>query len=302
MTNFTWEIKREILQHFPERRKSASAAVSAFLSTGGYVSVFGEVGFVSENERVAEYFLRLAEVFGVHMLVREATRDPKRKKDKLTFFAAGEEARRLYSAASPQAGGMLYLDDEDAALFYLRAAFLGGGSCTLPGGNAKTGYHLEFEFSSRETAEQFCEILATFELIGKLVRRGDKHVVYLKSREEISDFLSVTGAKSALKHFEEVSAAREESNYNNRKGNCDAGNADKAAIASAAQIRAIRALEAAGVLQTLSDPLKETANARIGYPTLFLQELAEQLGISKSCLNHRLRKLMQIYKEKEKQL
>ena len=37
--------------------------------------------------------------------------------------------------------------------------------------------------------------------------------------------------------------------------------------------------------------LKETAEARLRWPSLSLQELADRLGVSKSCLNHRLRRL-----------
>ena len=299
MTNFTWEIKRELIQYSPESERGSAAAVSALLSTCGYVTLQGEVGFVSENERVAEYFLALIEAFGVQMGVREAIVDPKRMRDKLTFFCAGADAKKLLDASVPSLGAALYWDEDDSALSYLRAAFAGGGSCTLPSDDATTGYHLEFSFAGRETAERFCDLLQKFELFGKILRRGEKFVVYCKSRDAISDFLSVVGAEGALKRFEQVSAAREESNYFNRKGNCDAGNADKTAIASAKQIRALKQLSESGVLQTLPEALRETANARAEYPTLCLQELADRLGITKSCLNHRLRKLIQIYEERE---
>ena len=106
------------------------------------------------------------------------------------------------------------------------------------------------------------------------------------------------GAENALRKLNAVSAAREQSNNENRIQNCMAGNADKAAIASARQSLALRRLREDGVLQTLPAALRETAEARLEYPPLSLAELAALLGVSKGGLNHRMRKLMQIYGEK----
>ena len=106
------------------------------------------------------------------------------------------------------------------------------------------------------------------------------------------------GAEGALKKFNAVSAAREQSNNENRIQNCMAGNADKAAIASAAQTLALQKLRDGGELNDLPRPLREAAQARLSHPTLSLSELAALLGVSKSGLNHRMRKLMQIYGEK----
>lgn len=302
--NFTEKIRKDVLKNSPETRSSRLAMLAAFLDTSGFSS-FGlsarrnEFSFTSENEEVAEYFLALVDrLFGVSMTVTEATRDPKHGRNKLSFSYSGEKAFEfadeisIYSAAD--------LEDESDMRAYLKGAFLGSGSCTLPRGGAKTGYHLEFIFPYEDDAAAFCEMLDKLQLIAGIIPRGEKFLVYCKNREIISDFLGIMGAESALRQFEEVTAAREESNNSNRKGNCDAGNADKAAIASATQIRAFRELEAAGILQTLPDPLKEVAESRMQNPTLNMQELADLLGISKSCLNHRLRKLMQIHAKEEK--
>jgi DNA-binding transcriptional regulator WhiA len=50
-------------------------------------------------------------------------------------------------------------------------------------------------------------------------------------------------------------------------------------------------------LDTLKKDLAETATARLEYPDETLSELAERLNVSKSCLNHRLRKLVLIANE-----
>lgn len=296
MANFTSEIKRDLLAYFPATRAGALAAMAAMLSTSGALTENGFI-VVSENERVAEYFQRLSEALGIRPEIREVTRDPKRRRDKITFFCGGENA--LYVVNETRALRAHLEDNSDAALYYLRAAFLGGGSCTLPRDGASTGYHLECVFFTQERAEEFCDLLAGFELFGKLVPRGDTFVAYVKSREAISDVLSVLGANNALKKLDAVSAARARTNNENRIQNCMAGNADKAAIASAAQTVALQKLQESGTLQTLPEALRQAALARLENPTLSLSELALTLGVSKGGLNHRMRKLMQIYKETE---
>lgn len=292
--NFTGEIKRDLLAHFPAGKAGAAAALAAILSTCG--SLKGD-GFevVSENEKVAEYFLRLLEMFGVRPELTGVSQDPKRRRDKLAFSCGGEDARRIISMTRSLREHLS--EDEQAALCYLRAAFLGGGSCTLPKDGSSTGYHFECVFSSRVRAEEYCELLSAFELFCKLVPRGEKYVCYVKSREAISDLLSVLGAESALKKLDAVSARREANNNENRIQNCIAGNADKAAIASAEQTLAMSALKEEGRLAALSPELRESAEARLTHPTLSLSELASLLGMSKGGLNHRMRKLMKLYEE-----
>jgi DNA-binding protein WhiA len=72
------------------------------------------------------------------------------------------------------------------------------------------------------------------------------------------------------------------------------GNADKTAIAAVKQVVAIEKLQKSGIFEDLSEELKTLALTRLSQPTMSLQELAESLKISKSCLNHRMRRLMEL--------
>ena len=58
----------------------------------------------------------------------------------------------------------------------------------------------------------------------------------------------------------------------------------------------IRKLIAAGLMDQLPDKLQQTASLRLENPELPLSELAAEFDppITKSCLNHRLRKLMEL--------
>ena len=85
----------------------------------------------------------------------------------------------------------------------------------------------------------------------------------------------------------------------NRRLNCDVANVDKAVQAAQSQIEAIRRLERRGELAQLPDKLQETAALRLEHPELSLSQLAELCSppVTKSCLNHRLRKLLELGKE-----
>ena len=290
--NFTSEIKRDFASLPAGARGQDVATFAALITTGGTRTEQG-FEFVSENERVAAYFMELCERnFGVRPELKEATFDPKRERDKLTFACVGDKAAEILHEVGAVEIGRL---KGESALSYIRGAFLGGGSCTLPRGGAKTGYHLEFVLPDAKTANAFVRLLDKSGLIARKVIRGETAVVSLKSREAISDFLSVSGAASALRTLEEVSAAREERNQENRVSNCYAGNADKSAIASATQVMVLRKLEQSGGLSALDDTLIQTAHARLEHPELSLTELAQLIGVTKSALNHRMRKLMKIY-------
>lgn len=279
--NFTREIKRDLLKKLSGRECCMRAALFGLFSASG--TLRGEdVVFTTESEEVAAFAVAACEkLYGERPELTRAVFDPKQGRDKLSFALKGGVLRDFGN----------FTRDCCAASF-LSGAFLGGGSCTLPKEGKKTGYHLEVVFEWEKSAELFAELCGRFQLLPPgLISRKGRTVAYFKSRDAISDFLAVSGAESALNTLEEISAAREESNLENRKGNCFAGNMDKAAIASAAQVLAIEQLQKSGILGRLPEELKETALARLSNPELTLGELARKLSLSKSCLYHRLKKL-----------
>ena len=82
----------------------------------------------------------------------------------------------------------------------------------------------------------------------------------------------------------------------NRRVNCETANLDKVVDASMEQVAAIRLLQNRSEWETLSPKLKQTAALRLDNPEATLTELAEMFDppVSKSAVNHRLRKLMEL--------
>ena len=312
--NFTADVKKEIISRKKTAEKRSAltakkAALSAFVRTSGIVGINdGAPTFflVSETENVAEYFMSVfLEVFGVELSVTHATMNKMSGRDKLVL-----QCPKSVSSDVLRALGLLKRDgkqfregiaaslvkDDLCKIAYIQGAFLGGGSCILPTGKS-LGYHLEIVFNDKKTARDFCLLLAEFELIAKLVERKETYVVYVKSKEVISDFLSVLGVENTLKRFTAFLEKRDEANNDNRAKNCMAGNADKSAIAAVKQVVAIRKIEEKTHFKDLSEELVTLAKARLKNPVMTLKELSELLDVSKSCLNHRLRKLMEIAEE-----
>ena len=308
--NFTSDVKKELMK-LPCGKEESRAALSAYFSACG---VFAESGtgepeffLVSETERVAEFFTGLFyNLFGERLIVSRAVKDRLSGRSRLILECprGAKNALETLELYKPGAGftvgvPRVFKENDAARRAYICGAFLGGGSITLPADGKKTGYHLEIAFPAEEdgesaVAEEFAALAEADDLLLKCVKRGGETVAYMKSKEAISDFLSVLGAENALKKFGAFCEEREKNNNLNRAANCSSFNADKTATAAVKQVLAIEKIVAAGADTTLAAPLKELIALRLARPELSLQELANELGVSKSCLSHRMRKLTEI--------
>ncbi len=311
--NFTVEVKKELLRKGLENACCKTAALSAFLRTTGSVLRSGsQIGFefVTESEYIAEFIISLLEdVFGAELKVVQATADARNGRNRLVFQCLSSRSLYILSELGILSGNSgeftlnlgidrYLIENECCRRAYILGAFLGSGSCTVPKmEDARSGYHLEIVFSGKAMADDFCEILAEYEILAKCVIRKGASVVYLKSRESISDFLSLLGAEKAIEKLYELAEEKDVRNHINRVANCLQKNLDKSLEASVKQIQAIRTIDSVIGLSELDDTLRETAIARLADKEMSLKELAERLQISKSCLNHRLRKLVKIAEE-----
>ena len=180
---------------------------------------------------------------------------------------------------------------------FFRGLFVAVGNCTVPkqgNKNSHTGYHLELAFSHSAPAQATSNKLAKCGIFPKILRRKGSYVVYLKSAEEIKDFVAFLQAPKSVLKITDLMINRELSNNSNRQKNCDLGNLNRQIEAVAKQIDAINLLKEKGELDSLKPELLLVANARVDNPDETLNELAERLNLSKSCLNHRLRKLVSL--------
>lgn len=180
----------------------------------------------------------------------------------------------------------------------IRGAFMGGGLINNP--NSK--YHLEITFNSEENQKIIQDIISDFNITTKSLVRKNGYSLYIKEGEIISDFLAVIGANTAVIRYEEIRVIKDKRNNINRIVNCETANLNKTIEASVLQVQAINLIKSKKKFDDLPDNLKEIAELRLKNPDANLVELGEMLGtpISKSGVNHRLNKILEIAKELEK--
>jgi hypothetical protein len=175
---------------------------------------------------------------------------------------------------------------------FWRGAFCAGGTVREP----EKKYRLEIVTPHRVLARELSALMRESDLEPSLGERSGSQVLALKASGSIEDFLALMGAPIAAMAVMQAKVEKEIRNSVNRRVNCDTANLDKQ-VAAAERLKGVIArLESAGRMEMLPDILKDTARARILHAEDSLQQLAERLGISKSCLNHRLRKLSELNK------
>ena len=186
---------------------------------------------------------------------------------------------------------MELLKDDLMIQSYLRGAFLAGGSVNNP---ETSRYHLEIYSLYEEHNEMIAEMINHFQLNARTTARRSGYIVYLKEAEKIADFLQLIGATNSMLEFENIRIVRDMRNSVNRLVNCENANMDKVANAANRQVENIQFIDRHVGLNNIPEKLREIALTRLSHPEISLKELGELVPggpISKSGVNHRLRKL-----------
>lgn len=310
--NFAKEIKKEILSKPAKERCCKRAFLAGLIRGTGQVFSDGEnlgLDFTVKDEEIATLASSLFSLL-YRYEIREVSvsEDRLNKKDKFVLSISGESAQDILEDL-----GIIVSDGEDLAInlknygkitekecclkAFLRGLFVSSGNCTIPYGSqsVNTRYHLEMSFSHSAPAMDTAQKLAEHGVNTKITTRKGNYVLYIKSAEEIKNFIAFIGAPVSVLKLTEYIIGGELLNITNRQKNCDLGNVNRQIEASEKQIEAINKIKSERGIEFLAKKdLIETAVARADYPEDTLTELSARLGITKSCLNHRLRKIIAI--------
>ena len=297
--SFSANVKSELCR--PEVEKGCCALAEA-MGALLYANTFSADGIriVTESRDLG---LRLPRLFRKGLGVSFDLLPEEGGSGKLTYTITDrEKIRQVFSACGFSAETSVSLHVNFALLekdccrrAFLRGAFLAGGSVTDP----EKRYHLELSTTHWKVSRETGTLLLEMELPAKETERKGSSVLYYKQSEAIEDFLTVIGAPVSAMAVMEAKIEKDWRNEANRKTNCDSANVHKAVAASQEQLAAIRKLEERAVLETLPEKLRQTAALRREYPETTLSELAElhEPPISKSAVNHRMRKLLSLAAE-----
>ena len=296
--SFSFETKNELCRLPVQRRCCAQAEAYGILL---YCHTFSssEVRIITENPNFAARLPRLFQrAFDLRF---DRQPDPNREAAGKMVFQITEREKLDHIidllGYDPRQSLALHInfamvEEECCRASFLRGCFFAGGSITDP----SKRYHLELTGSHLQASRELEVLLRESGYPPKSVTRNGSVVTYFKQSDQIEDFLTLIGAPVAAMHIMSTKLEKGIRNSVNRRLNCDSANLDKAVEAAQSQGAAIRRLEAAGRLKDLPDKLRETAALRLEYPELSLSELAETFDppVTKSCLNHRLRKLVEL--------
>ena len=180
---------------------------------------------------------------------------------------------------------------------YLRAAYLGGGTMTTP----DKDYHFEIATTDQSMVKELSRLLDKSDLPVNTYTRKGATVVYLKSAQHISDALAMMGASNSVFALEDVRIRKQARGAANRAINCDGHNLERTVAAADEQVQGIRRYVIEKGLRSLPPALQEIAQKRLANVDLSLVELGQlfEPPLSKSAVNHRMRRLMDVVRALE---
>lgn len=302
--SFTSNIKNEI-SSIQYGESENFAELSAILNIGGKIFA-DKFEIYTENISVARrIYTLIKETYHVDIEMDNSGVNSLRK-NKLVLLTVHEKVNLILSDLSIVLDGKRlyvphnYLVDElKDKQAYLRGVFMICGSINDP----KTSrYHAEFVISSEETAKFVNSLLNEMHFNSKVIKRDKNYMVYIKESEKISDFIKMLNATNSLFYYEDIRIYRDHKNMTNRLNNCEQANVDKIIASSNEQLELIRKLRETRDFDLLDERIKDICIYKEKYPESSMAELAEIISseterpITKSCINHRFRKIKEMLK------
>lgn len=278
--SFSSEVKEELSIISNYNKDNLQAELFGYFLSGNISFNNDTYEYVTENEFNIEHFYKILynlnvdyepEIYGKFFLA-------KIKKENVEDF--------------------LEIDDkinEEKKKNIVKGVFLGAGSISNP----EKKYELFIQFNSKENAQVIINIAKEYEINLKLLENKNKVQIYSKDGEEISRFLALIGASKSLLKYENIRIMRDKVNNVNRLVNCETANLTKTINAAVSQVEDIKLIMEKGEFENLSDSLKDIAKLRLENPDLSLNDLSKLTNppVSKSGVNHRLKKLHEIAEE-----
>lgn len=295
MQSFAFKAKNEMCRVQLSRQCCARAEAYGVLL---YCNTFtpSEVRIITENP---EFAARLPKLFHKAFSLRFDQMPEGDGRGKLIFRITDREklARVINTLGyDPQQIMALHvnfglLEEDCCRTAFLRGAFLAGGSVTDP----EKRYHMELATSHQQASCEVSTLLEEMGFLPRSVQRGADALIYFKQSEHIEDLLTKIGAPAAAMDIMTAKVDKEIRNGANRAMNCDMANVNKTLDAAQEQTAAIAKLRDSARWERLPEKLQQTAQLRLDYPEDSLAQLAERCEppVTKSCINHRLRKLME---------
>lgn len=189
-----------------------------------------------------------------------------------------------------------YYDENKLFIAYIRGMILANFNLVIEDNEEEksVGYHLGLIVPDIDYAEEVRGVLEYRGIKAKISDWAGEYQIYIKQSEQILKLLNLLKLTECGIYLSKILEEREVANIINRQSICEAANLDKTYNASARQVIAINKVLSKYGLGKLEEGIREVAEARLNWQNKSMSELAEQLNITKSCLNHRMRRIIKM--------
>ncbi len=211
-----------------------------------------------------------------------------------SFF--GQESEWKEDGISPRS---------EARRVFLRGLYLSCGFLRVPDDienwnqeKTKSGYRLSLNLNSEIIRNDLVRLIVEETEVepSVVLLRKKRNGIYLKNSQAICNFLAAIGSNIGVLRLYEVITNRKMKNDMNRLQNFEMANIDKTAVSAARQLAAIREIDAKIGIKKLPEGLRKVCEYRLSNEEAGLEEIAQMFDppVTKSCINHRMRKIMAI--------
>ena len=306
-TTFSQSVKNEIAREADFSNERKRALLSAYLRINGalyFENKKTHLRLKTDNSKVAKYiYVSLKNLYPNY----DIKLDFIKRNNKKTVYEVniqnvdsllGDLGVDYFEGKIPK--DIAYNDETIAG--YIAGTFLASGSVNSP---KTTNYHLEVSVNGENYARWLQKLFGKYKKLDiepKIIKRRDKHVLYIKKSEQISNFLVVIGAPVTCMEFEDERVERDYYSSANRVANFDEANMTRASLNGRRQAKEIKFIDDVLGIHNLHNPKKELlCYLRMENKEASMIELAEMLSeelgtnITKSNVNHMFRSLHDLY-------
>lgn len=290
---FTAQVKNEITDSKLNEIENRFLFLGYLFANGTFDD--DKVTISLENRAIAEKLFKTLK-YCYHIEAKITIRTMKKFRVKRLFIFELNDKKSFFKS---ELKSIDFSDDEIKNAF-IKGIFLAVGSINDP---KKNRYHLELTFDTEKKAQMILKLLNELKYGFKMIKREKKYMVYLKSSEEISDFIKLLGAFNSLFYYEDIRIYRDHANMVNRLNNCEQANLEKSLKTADNQLMRIKYMDEKDLLSLLDDKTKQVAEYRLKYPEESFQTLADIISsetgkkVTKSYINHHFRKISEVYEK-----
>ncbi len=307
--SFSSEVKREITG-IPLEPCCQRAQLSAFLHINSNLLIVNrtmQLQIKIENATIAKYlFSAIKNRYDVEIELSVEKKQQLRKNNVYILTVLSKAIEILEDLGIYSSLGMRNAPFAPITLnpcckrSYLTGAFLASGSINAP---TRSDYHMEISTLDEKLSAFILKLMNHEDLDGKLVKRRNRYVAYVKQADKIGDFLRICQAHNNLMSFEDERIQRDFRNSLTRLDNCEVANEMKTIRAGNSQLDDIYLLIKHDQYNHIGEKLIQVADLRMDHPESSLNELLaiykDTFGItlSKSGLQHRFKKISELAKQ-----